>query len=284
MPVKIFLSQRTDRHVVKTLDDLHAYESHFGTFGTIKLDNTGLNFPMGIASDASNNIYVCDGNNKRIVKLDSSLAFIANLDVSTEIGKPCAILFESISGDLYVVGIKDYLTISIAKIPTSLASVSAYNSDIYDAENSYPKGLSVDFTSGYFIISGTNALLKVQETGGSFNPATTQAIIGEANSKFNGHIMHSNGYLYINTKKSDGSRISRVNSSYENTGDSDKISRSASLVYQGLTNNILIYDNANYTVKKYDENLNFVENVFEDSGATVDTDAEEIYGILELDI
>jgi len=280
---KIYLSQRTDRHVVKRLDSEYTYEQDFGTFGTLQIDNTGLNFPKNIAADPAHNIYVCDMNNKRIVKLDMDLVYVSNLDVSTEIGRPHTIVYDSVSGDLYVVGIKDNITISIARIPTTLASVSKYDSDIYDAANNKPNGLSVDFTAGYFIISGTNDLLKVEETGGGFNDATIQVIEGEEDSKFDGHIMHSNGFLYLNTRRVDGARISRVNSSYQNTGDSNKISRLSSLVTEGLNDDVLVYDNANFIVKRYDHNLNFVEDVFEDTGATVSTDAESISGILEID-
>jgi len=284
MATKVYLSQRTDRHVVKRLDASYTYESNFGTFGTLQIDNTGLNFPKGIAADASDNIYVCDMNNKRIVKLDSALSYITNLDVSTEVGAPLTIFFDSVSGDLYVIGIKDHITISMARIPVSLASVSKFNSNIYDAKNNRPNGVSVDFSAGYFIISGCNDLLKVQETGGGFNTAVVQAIAGEEDSYFDGHIMHTNGYLYLNTRRVDGSRISRVNSSYQNTGDSNKISRLSSLVTEGLSNNILIYDDANFIVKKYDQNLNFVEDVYEDTGATVSTDCQSISGILEIDV
>ncbi len=284
MATKIYLSQRTDRHVVKRLNASYVYESVFGTFGTLQLDNTGLNFPKLIAADGSNFIYVCDMHNKRIIKLNSSLAYIANIDVTTEVGVPHAIVFDSGTGDLYVAGVKDHITLSMARIPISLASVTKYDSDIYSAENNRPAGVSVDFTANYLLISGADDLLKVEETGGGFNDAVPQVISGEENSYFNGHVMHTNGSLYLNTRRIDGARISRVNSSYENTGDSNKISRQSAQVTEGYSGDLFIYDSANYIVKRYDANLNFVEDIFEDTGATVSTDCQSISGILELDV
>ncbi len=282
----LFISQRTEKHVVKVINSTtKLYNSHFGTFGITQIDDTGFNFPKLIAADGSNNIYICDMNNKRIVKLSSSLAYVSSLDISTEIGKPHGIVFDSSSGDLYVTGVKNNLTISIARIPTTLASVTKYNSNIYSASGGKPNGISLDFTASFLLISGMDDLIKVEETG-SFGTAVPQVIAGEENSKFNGHIKHSNGNLYMNVIKqgTKGSLISRVKSGYENTGDSIKISRSACLASEGLNNDILIYDNANYIVKRYDENLNFVENVFEDTGVSVNTDCKHVTGLLELNI
>ena len=53
MATKIYLSQRTTRHVVKRLDASYIYELHFGTWGTPQVNTTGFNFPWCMAADPS---------------------------------------------------------------------------------------------------------------------------------------------------------------------------------------------------------------------------------------
>lgn len=284
MPDKVYLSQRTARHIVKRLDSASkTYEAHFGVFGTTKVDNTGLNFPWNMAKDPAGNIYVCDGNNKRIMKFNKHLVYASEVNVSTEIGRPFTIFYDSSSGDLYVAGIKDYLTISIARITTSLV-VSKFNNNIYTVGvNEWPMGISDDFTSGYFLISGLSSLLKVQETG-VFSTATTRSIaegVGVTSSKFLGHIRHSNGDLYLNVKRVNGSRIARVDSNYRNIGDSDKIGKLSYYVSEGLGGSLLIFNVDNFSVLRYDQYMNFLELIYQDTGSTVANDGEEIYGMLE---
>lgn len=294
MANKVFLSQRTARHVVKRIDSTtKLYETHFGIYGTVKTDNTGLNYPFNMAADVAGNVYVCDGKNQRIMKLDKNLVYQSNVDVSAEIGIPYTIYFDPISGDLYIAGIKDYLTISIARMDTAL-SVSKYNSNIsVVGTNEWPMGVSSDFTAGYFLISGLADLLKVQETGGGFNTAVTQAIGGEpkvgtdyinTGSKFFGHIRHSNGDLYFSTKRVDGSRISRVNSSYDNVGDSNKYSKLGYYISEGAAGDLLVYDNQRNAVQRYGSDLNFKEQVYSDGTPVVATDGKEIYGMLEFSV
>jgi len=280
---KIYLSQRTSRHTVKKLDSSYSYENNFGSWGTIKTDNTGLNFPWGITADISNDIYVCDGNNKRIVKLDSLLNYVSNVDVSSTIGTPHAIFYDSINSDLYVAGIKDYKTISIARITTSL-SISKYKSDIVnvDATNRQPVNISRGFNVNDFLISGMKNLYRVTENG-SFSTASIQSITGETGSFF-GHIKHSNGDLYMNVKYDKRSKISRVDSSYTNTGDSNIISKQSKYITENSAGDILIYNSDENKVTKYDQNLNFIEDIYQDSGSTVELDAKEIYGIIEINL
>jgi hypothetical protein len=43
---KILFTQKS-KHVIKKLNSSYIYESSFGTFGVRKINNTGLNFPIG---------------------------------------------------------------------------------------------------------------------------------------------------------------------------------------------------------------------------------------------
>lgn len=273
MAFQVFMCQRTGRQVVKRLDAGYSVDASFGVFGTIKTDNTGLNFPWSIAADPSDNIYVCDSNNNRIVKLDGSLSYVANVDVSTEIGRPHAIFYDTTNSDLYVVGIKSYLTLSIARITTAL-SISKYNDNIGVADsNDQPMGISRGFGANDFLISGMLNLLKVTENG-SFSSASTQLITGESGTKFVGNVLDTAGsYLYLISRKPEGSWIVKVDNTYTNIGDSQKISKSASTIIESANTDkdLLIFDDANKRILRYDTNLNYQEVIYQDTGNTVIT-------------
>jgi len=277
----IYLCQRTNRQVIKCLNlSSHLYESHFGAWQTIKTDNTGLNFPWGITTDGTY-LYVCDNNNKRIVKLDSStMSFVASVDISVEIGEPFAIFYDTLTSNLYVTGVHD-LTLSIASITTSLV-VSKYNNNIELCNpNQRPMGISRGFVSGDFLISGVNNnLYRVTETA-SFSTAVSQVIVGEVNSKYTGNLKHTNGDLYLIKQSIDGSWICRVTTGYINIGDSKRISKYSYVLSQGNSGTLLVSDYWNKKVLRYDENLNFIETIYEDNGVTIDLDAAEICGIVE---
>jgi hypothetical protein len=178
MALNILLSQKTSRHVVKKLDSAYDYQSVFGTFGTAKTDDTGLNHPMGIAVDASNNVYICDSENSRIVKLDSNLAFVSSVnlvpaaDLPNKRNTPYCILFDSVSSDLYVVGVYRDIYLSICRITTSL-TISKANYNIYSVAKERPFSICKGFTSGDFIISLGTKLVKVAETSNGTFTATT---------------------------------------------------------------------------------------------------------------
>jgi len=279
MAIKYFFTRRTNRHTVSRIDASLSFENSFGTYGTLQTDNTGLNFPWGVANDPAGNIYVCDGNNQRVVKLTSALAYTSNVDVSGTVGIPYAIFYDTTNSELYVVGIYNYLTISVARITTAL-SITKSDSDVYAADtNDQPMGISRGFGGSEFLISGGLDLLSVTEGVSDFGTASTQAITGESGTKFVGHIKHSNGDLYLITEGQDGSKIVRVDSSYENIGDSNVISKSAFCLAEDSTGRLLCFDSSSKSIVAYDQQLNYDSVIFADSGDTDSTDVEEVYGI-----
>ena len=164
MALKVVLSQKT-RHVVKKISDTYLYENAFGTFNTPKTDITGLNFPMGVATDgASNNfnIYICDYKNQRIVKLDKYLAYVAHLDVSTTIGFPYAISFDSVNGDLYVTGLYKRTYVSVARITKTLTLVKS-NRNIYSDARERPYSICRGYGVDEFLITLNSKLIKLTE-------------------------------------------------------------------------------------------------------------------------
>lgn len=280
MAINAYFSRRTNRQTVSRLDSGFVFQNSFGTYGTAQTDNTGLNFPWGIANDPAGNIYVCDGKNNRIVKLTSALVYTSSVDVSATVGVPYAIFYDTTNSELYVAGIYNYVTISVARITTAL-SITKSDSDIYPADtNDQPMGISRGFGGSDFLISGGLDLLNVTEGVGDFGTASTQAITGETGTKFVGHVQHSNGFLYLITESQDGSKILRVNSSYINTGDSNTVSSTAFLLTEDHNTYMLTFDAHNKKIVRYDENLNYVDDVFVDTGDTDSTDCEEVFGII----
>jgi len=279
MGVRTFFTRRTGRHTLVKLNSGNLYANSFGTYGTPQIDNTGLNFPWGVANDPAGNVYVCDGNNQRIVKLTTSPAYTSSVDVSATVGIPFAIFYDTTNSELYVAGIYNYTTISVARITTAL-SITKSDSDVYAADtNDQPLGISRGHGGSDFIISGGADLLKVTEGGSDFGTASTQAITGESGTKFVGNIKHSNGDLYLITEAQSGSKIVRANSSYVNIGDSNVVSKKAFVLTEDHDGNILTYDSSAKKIISYDANLNYVDDIFIDTGDTDSTDCEEVYGI-----
>lgn len=448
MALKVLLSQKTNRHVIKKLNASYVYESSFGTWQTAKSDTTGLNFPIGIAKDASNNIYVCDSNNKRIIKLNSSLTYVSQLDVSTTIGKPYSITFDTVTNDLYVVGLFKDFYLSVARITSALVVSKSFN-NIYSPATGVekPYGICKGIVADTFIISLGRKLVIFTETASStlvgqtttsesftatheeaidsqskynlinksivpstftvwrtctespleesptsfqtlhfpvigtpdvdfkvykngvqldydvalndpndyiinqatgditlqtgvvtgdevkiwykfeminnvdyaldlfsgllslsigvsenilglityrdiFNitytyatNATVQTLTGITDAVITGIIKHSNNDIYVvqNTLL-ESAKISRINSSYVNIGDSNKISKYAIGIAEALDGSLIVYDSSNQKIVRYSNVLNFVETIYTDTSDLVATDAYEVAGLLEANI
>lgn len=278
---KIFLTQRTNKHVIKRLDSSYVYDAHFGTYGTKQTDTTGFWFPEMATTDGTN-IFVCDRANSRIVKLNTTPAYVSQVSVATEIGSPYAITFDGTN--LYVIGIKNNASLSIAKLTTSLV-VSKYTNNLTLPSGAYltnPTGICKDFTTGYFLIA-MEKFLKIHEAAGSFDTLTLRTIQYESDAKMYGCAMHSNGFLYLNAKKEGKYYILKVNSSYKNVGASSYISKGSSMIFQSnLSNDLLINDFTNKKVYRYDSDLNQVETIFSNTGSAVQTSCTEISSILEM--
>jgi len=294
MAYKTYLSQRTNRHVVKRLSSDSApatYDSlSFGVWSIPGVTNSDLNFPWGVAADGSDNIYICDTNNQRIVKLDSSCAFVAVYDVTNTVGTPYSMLFDSTSGDLYVAGVYANLYVRIERITTALVQVRL-SGNLNSMNDLWfrPTAICPDFTAGNFIVAGANLDLYITTETTSFSTFVQQAIGGETTTwpeiyettKYNGAIKHSvNSDLYLNN----GRKIIRVDSSYDNIGDSDKIAKTITGLKEGKSGTLLTYNADEQKIVRYDSDLNFVEDVYVDSGSVIATDAYDVMDFVEIDV
>jgi len=274
MAYKTYVTQRTNRHVVKRIDSAtNAVDASFGEFGVLGTDNNHLNYPTGLIADASDNIYVANTLNEKITVLSSSLTFTSTLDVSAIVGKPVLMYFDS--PNLVVVG-KKVATYFISKI--TVAGVEVYTQEI-GTYPTVPTGI-IKVNSTDFAITGLGLDLDVwQDTGSGFTGLGNQAITGEDPKIYTG--IASDGSNFI---LNDGSKLIKINSTFENIGGSNRIARPTFLSTVGDTNTILVYDKETQKVKRYSNNLNFIEDVFEDTGDTMSDDAKEIEGLIEIDV
>jgi len=287
--LKLYLSQRTNRHVVKRLNSSNpstfTYDSaSFGTWQTSGSSTSLLSFPMGVAIDSSDNVYVCDNANSRIMKLNSSLAYVGAYDTSSTIGRPHQITYDSVSGDLYIVGKYAVTQLRIERITTALVTVRHSTSSLTLPGELYgnPMGIVKGFAANTFLIVGHNNDIGITtETPPFTTPLTSQAITGEDPKRYYGIIKHStNGDLYLN----DGTKILRVNSSFANIGDSNKITKVATTFCETTNGQILVYNNDEQKITRFGENMNFIADTYIDSGDVIATDAYDIAGMVEQDV
>lgn len=287
----LYVTQRTNRHIVKSLDSSSVpaiYSSHFGEFGVPGNDTTHLAFPWGVAIDpTSHDVFVCDTKNQKIVRLDSSLNFISSYSTTFTIGTPYSILFDSTNNCLYVTGVWGNLWVRIEKLSLTLTS-EIISPNLHPMKDMYfrPTGICRGFDPGTFLISGTNLnLFETTETT-NFSQFIDRSIHGEVSTwpkvhntvTYNSIIKHTDGNVYVNN----GKKILRFNSSFVNIGDSDVIAKSIIGLRQGKSGSILTYAIDTQTVKRYDNNLNFIEDVYIDTDDTVQNDAYEIMDFAEI--
>jgi len=275
----LYFLQQTNRHLVKRFNGESTpaiYDNaYFGEFQSGITDSM-LNFPSSITSDL-NDIFICDTLNYRILRLNSNLQFISKYDTRNTIGKPNAIMFHN--GFLYVVGIfNNYirlqkLTINFDNVISS-SNLTSVNG-IIGTKLSICKGFEVD---KIFIIGANVDVYEVNELVNSFSSAIIRHIGFKDEQIYTGSIIHSNGYLYLNS----GFNIVKVNSNFENIGVSNKISKVVRCLKEDVDGNLLVYNVDRQSVLKYDSNLNFLSVVFEESGHFIGNDAYEIIDFISI--
>jgi hypothetical protein len=294
---KVFASLRTNRHVIKQLDAMvepFVYDDkYFGSFGIAGGGTTGLNFPNGMTVDFDNNIYICDHNNSRIVKLNKNLSYIGYLNTKFTIGQPCAIMFNTDDRYLYITGIRYhdiadeniYMYVGIEKCTTSFTDVK-YSNDILGfyrrlnqrslmyKPNSICRGF-ITFVNEYLITGVNKTIYRVIETLTGFSTAIEESVVGETAETYVGMVRHSNGYLYLNT----GSQIIKTDGVFINMGDSDILAKTLYGLKQGFDGNLLTYNVDRRSLIAVDADLNYVDEFYIDSG---DTPATSFYDTFDI--
>jgi hypothetical protein len=272
-PIAILLSQRTNRHIIKELNSVYSYVASFGVFGTPKSDNTGFNNPIGIAVDDSNNIYVCDNKNSRIVKLDINFQYVAHLNVIA-LGKPYRILFDVESESLYMVGVYKELYISVAKIGIADFLIQKSNKKVCRIFDK-PFAICKSFNTGEFIVSLGSKLIKVIEEASTF-AYVDQSITGISDVTVTGLVKHTNGDIYIAQNNLHSGKISRINSSYVEIGSTNRVSKFIICLSESPLGGSLYTYTCNKKIVRYSEDLNFIEDAYVQLGETIEFDKYDI--------
>ncbi|MDO8640889.1 MAG: hypothetical protein Q7R33_05045 [Nitrosarchaeum sp.] len=282
-----YFTQGTNKHIVKALDVTSPpaiYGGSFGVFGVAGTDNTHLTFPQGLTADLSGNIYVC--SRYRIVKLTSSLTYVSEASTMTSCGDPFGIIYDVTNNALYVAGIWENAHIRLIKMTTALAVTVQSGNFSPNYLVGKPSGICRGFTADSFIICGINRdLYKTVETG-SFTPFNTVTITGEpttyprlfTTTTYNSMAMHSNGYLYLNN----GRKILKVDNTYTNIGDSEQLARTLVGLKECADGSLVTYNADTKTLIRLNENMNYIEDIFTDTGSLVSNDNKEDIDFVEL--
>lgn len=285
----IYITQRSNRHIIKLLDTTVLPAEYVDSFGQFKVKGSGqkLASPCGITSDLDNNIYVCDFENQRVIKFDSSLTYLLEYSTRSSIGSPCAIMYDSLTGDLYVTGIYNYSYIRLQRLTVNLDSVKfSSNLNSIGDVSARPTGLCRGFDTNSFIVSGFSQWLYQTIETANFSNFELKVIFGEVNkypklfttTLYNSIIKHSNNFLYLNN----GKKILKVNELFENIGDSKIISKTIFGLKECPNTTILTYINDDQKLIRLNQNMNFIEDIYYTTGNTIDFDAFDINDFIQI--
>jgi len=295
--VETFVTQKTKGHVIKSFSlETSEFSNSFGTFGSTGSGTNHLNSPWSMTVDSESQIYVCDHNNSRIVKLNGSLMYLNAVNVASTVGRPCHIYFDSSSGDLYVTGINYhtienkilYMYINMARYSTNLSLIK-YTRDVLGVnqrleqakgEIGYkPIAVVKGQLENEFLIAGIrNKIYRTIELSTKFDILEEVPYYVELPTRFLGMIHHSNGYYYLNN----GRNILKFDATFTNMVNSDFISKTIFGLREVSNGNILVYNCDRQSILEYDQNLNFVKEVLKDSGTTIQTDFYEVSDMIQL--
>jgi hypothetical protein len=287
---KLYVLQANNRHVIKRLDATSLPAVYDGTsFGTWGLPGSGtgaLNSPRGLTSSATN-IFIADTNNNRIVKLDLNLVYVGEYSTVSTVGQPHAIKYDTISGDLYIVGVYNNLYVRVERITTSLVSVKA-SGNLNAASTLWwmPNQIQLIWVANTLMITGNNLdTYLTTESISSFSSLVQQPIIGEtttwpdlfATTRYFGFYYDSGSQVvFLNN----GRKLLRADETFTNTGDSDQISKDIRVIEQLWSNTLGIYNADAKKLVQYDYNLNYVADLFVGSGNVIATDAYDVTNML----
>jgi len=282
---RLFLVQRINRHVIKRLDSNVAPAIFDGEYYGIYGEAGRLRFPSSVTTDGAN-IFVCDYKNNKVIRFDKQLNFIYSYDTALTMNdRPYLIYYDSATTDLYVLRVTaNFWDMKLERLGYdndgfTSKKVSDYLGKMINGL--MPTAICRGFNSNEFLVCGLgNDIYKTTETVNSFSSFTNQSITGQDSVRYFGMIKHSNGYIYLNT----GSQLIKVDSTFENVGDSDIIAKAISGLKETINSKLLIYNNDLLTILRYDVNLNFVEEVFKHSGSAIAVDAFDIVDFIEIDL
>lgn len=154
----IYISDVLAHKVWKLNATTYAVEASFGTYGVSGATNSTLNQPTQLTVDGSGNVFVCDTMNHRLVKLNSSLAYVGQFGVTSTSGadnshlnKPRGVAVDG-SGNLYVADTLNYRVVKLASNLTYTDQFGVTGVSVADATHCFsPKGITLGTDSKLYV-------------------------------------------------------------------------------------------------------------------------------------
>jgi streptogramin lyase len=179
---------KVEKNSVQATGPVFTYQS-IGTVTTLSLTGpaTTFNHPSGITRDASDNLYICDRDNHRIVKITSAgvtsvfaggtMGFTNGTGTAAQFNQPYSITIDA-SGNLYV---GDRINHAIRKItPAGAVTTLAGNGTPGNIDGTgnaarfnEPLGVTVDASGNVFVADYINSALRKVTPAGVVTTLTT---------------------------------------------------------------------------------------------------------------
>ncbi len=188
--------------------DVPSYSNTVGSFtGSFAAIPSTLSTAQGIATDASGNVFVLDYSNNRVVKYNSSGAYVKEWFFYVTCGGNPPSLFpiavNQSNGNVYIAdGCNAYDVQSPVSVfsnsGTFLGEWSSYG--FSDGQLNTPRGLAVDSSGNVYISDSSNRIQKFDSSG---NFITKWGTFGSGNGQFNnpqGIAFDSSGNIYVAEK------------------------------------------------------------------------------------
>jgi sugar lactone lactonase YvrE len=161
--------------------------------------SNGFNQPMGIALDATGNIYVCDFNNHRIQQFNGTGGYIRSFGSqgfgNGYFSNPMGIAIDA-TGNIYVC---DAFNHRIQKFTSAGAYISQFGSQgSGNGYFNYPKGIAIDATGNIYIADTNNNRIQKFTSAGAY--VSTIGSAGSANGYFlfpYGIAFDATGNIYV---------------------------------------------------------------------------------------
>ncbi|MGW8123546.1 Ig-like domain-containing protein [Roseivirga echinicomitans] len=166
--------------------------------------NARFNSPNGVAVDASGNLFVTDGNNNLIRKIDTN----GNVSTFASVANPFGIAIDA-AGNLYVTERDNDFVRKIAPngVVTTLAGTGTSGSTDgpgLSASFNYPSGITVDAAGNVYVADKSNHKIRKIAPDGE---VTTVAFVADAT----GITVDASGVMYASTGRN---KIEKISSYY----------------------------------------------------------------------
>ncbi|WP_339697380.1 Ig-like domain-containing protein [uncultured Roseivirga sp.] len=210
----VFVADR-DNNVIRKITpsgDVTTYAGS-GAWGSTNgaSGNARFNSPNGVAVDASGNLFVTDGNNNLIRKIDTN----GNVSSFASVANPFGIAIDAAS-NLYVTDRDNNLVHKIASngVVTTLAGTGVSGSADgpgLSASFNYPSGITVDASGNVYVADKSNNKIRKIAPNGE---VTTVAFVADAT----GIAVDASGVMYASTGRN---RIKKISNNYLLSGSAE---------------------------------------------------------------